>query len=238
MTAPAPDRSSVETRRTLPALAVTITALAAFNVGRAYLPESWQLTLNVAMAGVVLLLAAWAAVTAAELGLARRDVPKGLAYGAVAFALVAAVLAAAALVPAARGYFDDDRVDVGPGAMLFEVLVAVPLGTVLLEELAFRGSLLALLRRRLPTRPAVLVCSALFGCWHIGVAIHSADGNAGLPSSGAGLALTVLGTVVATSVAGVAFCWLRLRSGSLLAPMLAHVATNSVAFAAAWVLAR
>lgn len=238
MTATAPPCPEQGARRTLPALALTVGALAAFNVGRAHLPESWQLPLNVAMAGVVLLLAAWAAVTAAELGLARRDVPRGLTYGAAAFAVVAVVLVAAALVPAADGFFDDDRVEVGPGAMLFEVLVAVPLGTVLLEELAFRGSLLALLRRRLATRPAVLACSALFGCWHIGVALRSADSNTGLTTSGAGLSLTVLGTVAATSVAGVVFCWLRLRSGSLLAPMLAHVATNSVAFVVAWVLAR
>ena len=175
-------------------------------------------------------------MSAADLGLARRDAGRGLAWGGVAFALVTAFLIVAALIPAAHGFFDDDRADVGFGSMLFEVLIEVPLGTVLLEELAFRGSLLALLRRRLPVWPAVLVSSALFGLWHIGVAISSASGNAAVPDSGGGLVLTVLGTVAATTVAGIVFCWLRLRSGSLLAPMLAHTATNSVAFAVAWVL--
>ena len=35
-------------------------------------------------------------------------------------------------------------------------------------------------------------------------------------------------------VAGVGFGWLRVKSGSLLAPVLAHIATNSLTFAIAW----
>lgn len=37
--------------------------------------------------------------------------------------------------------------------------------------------------------------------------------------------------------AGLAFIWLRHRSGSLIAPALLHVATNSFPFAMAWFLA-
>jgi uncharacterized protein len=37
-----------------------------------------------------------------------------------------------------------------------------------------------------------------------------------------------------TFVAGLAFAWLRLRCGSLVAPVLAHVATNGLALAVAW----
>ena len=222
--------------RTTPALIVTILGLAAFNATRSRLPSGLHLT--VAMVAFVLLVAAWASVSSAELGLGQKDLGRGLAYGAGAFALVTVVLVVAAFIPAAKGFFDDARADVGVGSMLIEVLIEVPLGTVLLEELAFRGSLLALLRRRLPVWPAVLASSLLFGCWHIGVAISSASSNAAVPDSGGGLVLTVLGTVAATTVAGIVFCWLRLRSGSLVAPMLAHIATNSVAFTVAWVLAR
>jgi uncharacterized protein len=38
---------------------------------------------------------------------------------------------------------------------------------------------------------------------------------------------------LATAAAGVLFAWLRLRSGSLLAPVLLHLATNSVGLLAA-----
>jgi len=44
------------------------------------------------------------------------------------------------------------------------------------------------------------------------------------------------GTFVATFAAGLAFCWLRIRSGSLLAPAMAHLATNSVALVVAWLV--
>jgi membrane protease YdiL (CAAX protease family) len=47
----------------------------------------------------------------------------------------------------------------------------------------------------------------------------------------------VVGTVIATTAAGAAFGWLRYGSKSLVAPIAAHIATNSVAFATAWVLA-
>ena len=45
------------------------------------------------------------------------------------------------------------------------------------------------------------------------------------------------GAVVVTFLAGLVFAWLRLRSRSLVAPVLAHVATNGLALVAAWVLA-
>jgi membrane protease YdiL (CAAX protease family) len=40
--------------------------------------------------------------------------------------------------------------------------------------------------------------------------------------------------VAVTFVAGLVFCWLRLRSRSLIAPVMAHFATNGLALAAAW----
>jgi len=44
----------------------------------------------------------------------------------------------------------------------------------------------------------------------------------------------VLGSIAVTFVAGLIFCWLRLRSSSLLAPVMAHFATNGLALAVAW----
>jgi uncharacterized protein len=39
--------------------------------------------------------------------------------------------------------------------------------------------------------------------------------------------------VLVTTISGYGFAWLRLASGSLLAPVLAHCATNSLALVAA-----
>jgi membrane protease YdiL (CAAX protease family) len=56
----------------------------------------------------------------------------------------------------------------------------------------------------------------------------------GATSSALGQALLVLGAVAVTFLAGLAFCWLRLRSRSLIAPVMAHAATNGLALTVAW----
>jgi membrane protease YdiL (CAAX protease family) len=57
---------------------------------------------------------------------------------------------------------------------------------------------------------------------------------AGASASVGGQVLVVLGAVAVTFVAGLVFCWLRLRSRSLIAPVMAHVATNGLALTVAW----
>jgi uncharacterized protein len=117
-------------------------------------------------------------------------------------------------------------------ATLRAVLVVIPLGTVLPEELAFRGVLLALLGRRYGVRAGTLLSSGLFGLWHVlpslggGVANATIAGVVG--ADAAGSAVRVVVTVLFTSLAGMVLCWLRLRSGSLLAPVLAHWTVNGL----------
>lgn len=48
-------------------------------------------------------------------------------------------------------------------ASVFEVFIAIPFGTVLLEELAFRGTLLGLLRGRATVVPAVAISAVVLG---------------------------------------------------------------------------
>jgi membrane protease YdiL (CAAX protease family) len=48
----------------------------------------------------------------------------------------------------------------------------------------------------------------------------------------------VLAAVVGTGAAGVVFCELRRRSGSLLAPLALHGSLNSVSLAVSWALSR
>ena len=48
----------------------------------------------------------------------------------------------------------------------------------------------------------------------------------------------VIGSVAVTTIAGFAFSWLRLRSHSLIAPIVAHWATKSVGLIVAWLVMR
>jgi uncharacterized protein len=170
-------------------------------------------------------------LTAADLGLARSTWPAGLRLGAAAAALVAVAYALAYLLTPVRQVLPDAGGGVGRAA-LWAVLVVVPLGTVVPEELAFRGLLLPLLGRRYGVPAATLVSSGLFGLWHVlaslggGVANVATAGVVG--GDAAGTVVRVIATVLFTSLAGVVLCWLRLRSGSLLAPVLAHWTVNGL----------
>jgi hypothetical protein len=157
----------------------------------------------------------------------------------VGFTVAAPIVAGiglAARAPVTGPYFSDARVlRASRGRAAYETAIRIPIGTALAEELLFRGALLALFRRRYSTAGAVAVSSLLFGCWHLlparqSVADNSSGGTA--DTSLRTLALMV-GTVAATTVAGVGFAGLRLRSRSILAPVIVHAAINSSAFIAA-----
>ncbi len=215
-----------DTRRSVALLILSVAALAVADIVRSvWIHGDADNYFNVALLIVLVAIAGASDVTAKELGLARADVRSGLVWGGAAFAGISAVIVAAALIAPDASIFADDRADVSVGALLVKVLIVIPLATVALEELAFRGVLLALLRRIMPTTWAVVAVCALFGVWHI-------------PGTWSSSAAGIAGTVLATTAAGIAFCWLRLRSRSLIAPALAHVATNSVAFTVAWFVAR
>lgn len=223
-----PERRS---SRDLVALGAAVVMLAAWNLGRrAYVPADAHLPANAAMAALFGAVGAAGGLSWDGFGLRRDRALRGLAYGGVVFGIVLVGLSIIGAVPATSEALADDRVHVTLPRMAFEVLIAIPFGTVILEELAFRGTLLGLLRGRLSTISAVAVCSILFGLWHLNSVLYDDAGNLAV--------VTAAGTVVATTIAGVGFAWLRIRSDSLVAPIVAHTATNSLTFAIAWAVAR
>ncbi|GII88603.1 abortive infection protein [Sphaerisporangium siamense] len=167
---------------------------------------------------------------------------RGAVIGGALAAAVAAVYTAGVLTPRTRPLFLDERaLGVSRARLLEEALVQVPLGTVLLEEVAFRGVLPAALRRSHGPVAAVAGASALFGLWHILPALDMAATNpsfsrlaSGEPQDGPaeGPVRVVAGTVVTTALAGAAFHELR-RRGGLAAPSLLHLATNTLGYFAA-----
>jgi len=168
------------------------------------------------------------------MGLARTGVVPGLRWGLAGGVVVAFGLAVAVAWPPAAPFLADERVaGLSVGALAFRVLVRIPLGTAVLEEVAFRGVLFGAWAQARSVRAAVTGSSAVFGLWHIGPTIVLLAENEVTLGAG-GLVLAVTGSVAATTVAGVVFCGLRLRSGGIVAPALVHVATNSLGTLAAF----
>ena len=190
-------------------------------------PASYVIA-NVAATGSLLLVARAASIDWGELGLDRRGVGTGLRWGGSCFAVVAVGCAAGVAVPAVRPLFADERVaGADGGEIAYQVLIRIPLGTVLWEEVAFRGVLLAALARLLSLRPAVAASAVVFGIWHIRPTLSAVAANE-LADGPVGRGLLVLLGCLVTAGAGLLFAWLRLRSGSLLAPVLLHLATNTL----------
>jgi membrane protease YdiL (CAAX protease family) len=221
-------------------LAAVVGVLALRNLaGERFIPSAWYVPSNLAVAAVLVVVAGRSGLSASGLGLSRDRVGRGLAVGGVAAALAATVIVAGALLPATRSLFEDQRIaDIqGGGELAYQSLVRIPLGTVVLEEVAFRGVLLALVTQQRSTRLAVVVSSLLFGLWHIQPTLDALAAN-DLGAGSAARVGAVAGAVAFTAASGVLFCALRLASGSLVAPMVLHTTVNGVSTVAAYVVLR
>jgi len=187
--------------------------------------------------GVAALLgiARMAGVSWAGLGLGRGELRSGLRTGVLAGGCAVVVFAGVAL-PATRGFFADERATraAAGGGLALEVaritFVAVPP-----EELTYRSALLGLRLGNGSRAGAVAWSSVLFGLSHIQPTLATMSQTAAgqhLAHRPLRQAAFVAGNVAATGAAGAVFAWLRLRSGSVLAPLLAHAALNDSALIA------
>lgn len=221
------------------ALAGAVSLLAAQNVVVNELaPDAAFVPLNLAGTALLAGLARTDHLGLADLGLERRHVSAGLRLGGGLALVAAGGIVVGAALPLTRGFFEDERIaDLSTAGAVFQTLIRVPLGTVVLEEFAFRGALPAMFARRTSKARAVAAAGGLFGLWHVLPTLSALEANAPASSLPEKVGL-VTGSVVATGVVGAFLYWLRARSRSLLAPAVLHAATNSVATAAAFVVLR
>jgi uncharacterized protein len=106
-------------------------------------------------------------------------------------------------------------------ALLWRAVFWMALGTAIPEELAFRGVLLATLRRRFADVPAVLISAAVFTVWH-GVIVSRTVASTNLQAQPGLTTLGLLGAYLAVGVGGVLFAWLRLATANLAGSIVAH----------------
>ena len=196
----------------------------------------WYVPANACAAGAALSAAAASGLTAADIGLGRGAWLPGRLASRLA-AAAAAGWVVIAVLPATRPLLDDKRITSLEGrAVAYQAAVRIPVGTVLWEEIAFRGVLQAALRRVMANGAAVTVTSVVFGIWHIRPTAGALRAN-GLAGDRSRARAAVLAGVAATTAAGAFLSWLRERSGRVAAPALLHLAANSGGLIAAWAVA-
>jgi uncharacterized protein len=229
--------STAQPLRRIPPEAVGVAALALHNVAvHRLLPAPADAALNLATAVGLTGFARHAGCSRGDLGIRAEDAGSGLRAGLGAAAVAGGAVALAATLPSTRRFFHDRRISgAGHREAAYHLAVRIPLATALAEELLFRGVLLALFRQRRSEVAAVLWTSLLFGAWHVLPTIDHYQGNPAsqlVADPGRGRRLAVLATTLSTATAGGAFAWLRLRSRSVLAPILVHAAVNVSAYLA------
>lgn len=164
---------------------------------------------------------ALAVAVRAPLGLRRPRLWSGLRFGGAAAGAVAGGVAATTVVPRVRAAMNDRELPAGAVRWL---AFDIPLGTVWTEETIFRGVLQTLAVRAVGPAGGRLLQAVAFGLWHIPDARKTGE--------------PILGTVLVTGAAGWVFGWLAERSGSVLAPVLAHLAINEAGALAALAVQR
>ncbi len=218
-------------------LLILIGVLVIYNViVNKHLKEKWHLLFSLTLSTVIIWwVVRFSDITLGSIGTRPGSTIHGLVYGGGAYLLISLAIASAIFIPAAKNFLNDKRViRLSTRQFLYKTFVNLPLGTVLLEEVVFRGVMLALLMQDFSTLSSVLISSLLFGLWHVLPAFTNVITNDSLNKMKKPILSVVAGTVFITFLAGIGFSWLRLASGSLLAPLMAHYATNSGGLIAAW----
>jgi membrane protease YdiL (CAAX protease family) len=229
---------TVSRRRLLLIFGSVLLVLAAVNVADKYGPRHTGLVAGPLVAAALVVLARQAGLSWHDLGLSRRTLLPGLKYAVGAVLAVAVVYGIGIALPLTRPAFHDVRYHLHLGAALLTAFIVVPIGTVLLEEVAFRGVLLGLVRKHRGATWASITSSVLFGMWHILPSLRLGQANQAVGAVlGASPIWPVLGAVAFTALAGLLLCELRRRSGSLLAAAALHWATNGLGLLLAAALA-
>ncbi|MEV6399780.1 type II CAAX endopeptidase family protein [Streptomyces sp. NPDC051907] len=224
-----------------PAVALTVAVLVAANLVLHRWSGLLSLLTAVVVSALLLGVLRWAGGSWADAGLAPGTLARGARWALALIGLVGLVYLAGALLPATRALFEDQRYEgMNGGELMLRVLVFVPVGTVLVEEIAFRGVLYGLVCRARGPAWATAVSSLLFGLWHVLPSLHLATAKPAVTAVfgdvALGAALAVASAVLFTAAAGVLFCELRRRSGSLLAPMGLHWAVNALGYLVGFLL--
>jgi membrane protease YdiL (CAAX protease family) len=186
------------------------------------------------VAGVALVVVSLAAagvlrLDAMSLGLRRAGAVRGAATGALAGGAIAAAAVAVmrAITPAVIGepVVYEPLARVADDDLAAHILLFLPLGAVIPEEVAFRGTLLGGLLERYGVRLAIVASAITFSLWHGTVAVFTVM-NTSMPV--VLIVPAIAGAFAILFIGGAMMAILRVATGTLMTSIAAHWAFNAI----------
>ena len=191
---------------------------------------SWAfLIAGLALIAVSLATARMYGLRSADLGMDLRRAPRGAAIGLLAAVVAVAGVGLIRMAPLVLGQTIryDPVARVSPDELARHLAFFLPLGAVLPEEIAFRGTLLGALAARYAGRTAVVGSAVTFALWH-GTVIVSTIGSTTIAPPSPWSIPAMLAAVAVVFAGGVLFAALRLRTGTIASTIVAHWGFNAV----------
>lgn len=216
---------------------VAIAALAAYNVIQNFaVPPRFYVAANLGVGAALVNLARRQGCSWDDLGLSAAGWRRSLAMGGAGSALAIGGAVLASANSDLRRYLLDQRAQrQSRRDVLYRSLVRFPIGTALFEEVAFRGVLYGMWRRAGKShRAATAITAIAFGVWHLIPSRNALRGNPleGHLTSQSSQMGVIAGGASLTGLFSFGLTWLRIQSGSLVAPWLIHSAVNSTSYLA------
>lgn len=198
---------------------------------------SWPFVLaGAALIALSLLAARGLGLDTVALGLGRASALRGLGLGALAGASIATIdVALLRLAPEiiGRPVTYEPLLRITADDLVRHIVFFMPLGAVIPEELAFRGTLFGALVRQSGVRSAVLASAAFFALWHGAVAYGTVAATTLGPPSDLFIPTVAL-VLVILFVGGGIMALLRVGTGALSTAIAAHWIFNAVILVGLW----
>lgn len=199
-----------------------------------FVPKRWYALTNILTAAGSLMYALLVGASWQDLGLDVHNLMRGMLVGVgISIPIIIGIVSVAA-IPLFRNLFSDGPSKHKSSRMtVFELVLRIPFGTALSEEVIFRSVLLGLLLSTYSTFWAVVLSSMLFGVWHIIPTLNTLSNNDSFSElideqRHRRIGYLVL-TILVTMAAGAGLSWLRIWTGSVITPWIVHTCINSVA---------
>lgn len=213
-------------RRLLLLISVASLGLLFVNLVLVALPPTWDVVGAIGGTVAVVGVARRQGLSWQAIGLGSGTWASGLRWGGSAVLVVLVFYAVSLSLPLTRNITNDLAAPAG-GSVWVTALLLIPLRTVILEEIVFRGVLWGFVAAQSGTRWALVGTAVAFGFWHVAPAMSLAD------RTGSTLGVGVFAVVAFTFLSGLVLGELRRRSGSVVASAAFHWATNGLGLIAA-----